>query len=66
MYSKVKKHIYMYMYVGAKVPMLGIFLSHSPSYFLRQGLLLNLDLTGSATVAGEGPREVLPSLPPHN
>lgn len=56
----------MYMYVGAKVPMLGIFLSHSPSYFLRQGLLLNLDLTGSATVAGEGPREVLPSLPPHN
>lgn len=45
MYIQVHVNIHVY---GAQRSTLGVFLYHSPHYFLKQGLLLNLELMYAA------------------
>lgn len=44
-------HIYACECIGQRLT-LGVFLNHLPSYFLRQGLSLTLELTDLARLAG--------------
>lgn len=44
----------------------GVFLSYCPPQFLREGLLLNLELTKSAVLAGQQASGILASLHSQN